>query len=303
MKKIAIGILLLCSLIAFSQKPDSLTKEAWKSIYRASATKINDLVHTKLDVSFDYSKSWMHGKAWITLHPHFYATDSLCLDAKFMNIEEVAIFKMGKKTPLKFAYDSLNLRIKLDKLYKAGENYTVFINYVAKPNDIKAKGGMAISGAKGLYFINPLGKEKNKPTQIWTQGETESNSGWFPTIDKPNQKTTDEIIMTVPAKYQTLSNGILTNQKKNADGTRTDTWKMNLPHAPYLGHRPAFAGVPLFQGAAHELPLHAAGLQKGVHLFQSLPQGQVVHVADDGGERGAELLRKRDDGVCHGAIL
>jgi aminopeptidase N len=45
---------------------------------------------------------------------------------------------------------------------------------------------------------------------------------------------TDEIAMTVPAKYVTLSNGKLASQKKNADGTRTDTWKMELPHAPYL---------------------------------------------------------------------
>ena len=40
--------------------------------------------------------------------------------------------------------------------------------------------------------------------------------------------------MTVPEKYQTLSNGLLVSQKKNQDGTRTDTWKMDLPHAPYL---------------------------------------------------------------------
>jgi len=234
MKKIAIGVLLLCSLASFPQKPDSIKAEAWKSIYRESATKIHDLVHTKLDVSFDYSKSWMYGKAWLTLHPHFYATDSLCLDAKNMTINEVSVIRAGKHIPLEYAYDSLNLRIKLDKAYKSSENYTVFINYIAKPNDIKARGSIAMLGTKGLYFINPLGKEKNKPTQIWTQGETESNSGWFPTIDKPNQKTTNEISMTVPAKYQTLSNGILVSQKKNADGTRTDTWKMTLPHAPYL---------------------------------------------------------------------
>lgn len=40
--------------------------------------------------------------------------------------------------------------------------------------------------------------------------------------------------MTVPAKYTTLSNGLLISQKNNADGTRTDTWKQKLPHSPYL---------------------------------------------------------------------
>ncbi len=225
---------MLISILAFSQKPDSDKSDGWKKIYRATATRINDLVNTKLDVKFDYSKSWMYGKAWITLHPHFYATDSLNLDAKGMNINEVAIIKSGKHVPLKYVYDSLSLRITLDRTYKGGENYIIFIDYVAKPNEIHEKGSMAIGGAKGLYFINPLGKDKNKPTQIWTQGETESNSSWVPIIDKPNQRTTDEISMTVLDKYKTLSNGLLVSQKKNPDGTRTDVWKMDLPHAPYL---------------------------------------------------------------------
>jgi len=234
MKIILTGTFLLLSLACFSQKPDSSKTEKWKTIYKASATKINDLVNTKLDVKFDYTKSWMYGKAWITLHPHFYPTDSLTLDAKSMNINEVSLLKAGKKIPLTYRYDSLKLYINLDKTYKTGENYTVFIDYTAKPNDIKRKGSAAISGGKGLYFINPLGKDKKKPIQIWTQGETESNSGWCPTIDKPNQRQTDEISMTVPDKYQTLSNGILLSRKKNTGGTRTDTWKMTLPHAPYL---------------------------------------------------------------------
>jgi len=234
MRNIISGVILLFSITCYSQKQDSLKSENWKHIYRPSATKINDLVNTKLDVSFDYSKSWMYGKAWITLHPHFYSTDSLTLDAKNMNINQVALFKSGKLSPLKYSYDSVYLKITLDKSYKARENYTVYIDYIAKPNDIKRKGSAAISGGKGLYFINPLGKDKKKPIQIWTQGETESNSGWVPTIDKPNQRQTDEITMTVPDKYQTLSNGILVTHKLNPNGTRTDTWKMNLPHAPYL---------------------------------------------------------------------
>ncbi len=234
MKNILIGAFLLCTFVSYAQKPDSVKSESWKSIYRASATKINDLVNTKLEVSFDFSKSWMYGKAWITLHPHFYPTDSLNLDAKSMDINEVSLIKAGKNIPLKYRYDSINLHITLDKTYSAGENYTVFINYTAKPNNIKRKGSAVISGGKGLFFINPLGKDKKKPTQIWTQGETESNSGWLPTIDKPNQRQTDEISMTVPDKYQTLSNGILVSHRKNKNGTRTDTWRMNLPHAPYL---------------------------------------------------------------------
>ncbi len=207
---------------------------SWKKIFRGSHPKVNDLVHTKLEARFDYDKSYLYGKVWITLRPHFYNTDSLLLDAKGMDIKEVSIVKGAGKSKLKYTYDDAELRISLDRIYKNNETYTIYMDYVSKPDELKVKGSAAITGAKGLYFINPKGVEKDKPTQIWTQGETEATSVWVPTIDKPNQKTTQEIYMTVPAKYVTLSNGLLKSQKKNTDGTRTDYWKMDLPHAPYL---------------------------------------------------------------------
>ena len=232
-------MLFLVALIAtpfflLAQPGAELQDTSWKKIFRESSPRINDLVHTKLEVRFDYDKAYLYGKAWITLKPHFYNTDSLMLDAKGMDIKEVAIMNGTSKLKLKYDYDGMELKITLDKLYKGGENYTIYIDYVSKPNELKVKGSAAITDAKGLYFINPKGEEKDKPTQIWTQGETEANSVWMPTIDRSNQKTTDEIYMTVPAKYVTLSNGLLISKKVNADGTRTDYWKMDLPHAPYL---------------------------------------------------------------------
>ncbi len=222
------------TLTGFAQTAEEAPDTSWKKIYRATPTLINDLVHTKLDVKFDYSKAWMYGKVWITLKPHFYSTDSLQLDAKGMEIREVAMLNGATRKPLQYSYDSRQLRIQLGRSYKGGEKYTVYIDYIAKPNELEVKGSAAITDAKGLYFINPDGKDPKKPIQIWTQGETEATSVWCPTIDRPNQKTTQETYMTVPAKYVTLSNGLLLSQKKNADGTRTDYWKMDLPHAPYL---------------------------------------------------------------------
>lgn len=210
------------------------TDTTWKKEYRETATRINDLVHTKLEVRFDYGKSYLYGKAWITLKPHFYPTDSLALDAKGMIIHKVALVKGNVQKELNYTYDDWVLNIRLDKTYKNSESYTVFVDYTSRPNEVKTKGSAAITEAKGLYFINPDGEDKTKPIQIWTQGETEASSVWFPTIDRPNQKTTQEIYMTVPAKYVSLSNGKLISQKKNADGTRTDYWKMDLPHSPYL---------------------------------------------------------------------
>ena len=198
--------------------------------YRGEREKINDLVHTKLNVSFDYSNRHLLGEAWITLEPHFYNVSEVELDAKSMLIHKVS--KDGKD--LKYEYDGSVLKIDLANTYGKGDTYTIYIDYTARPEEVTQEGSAAISSAKGLYFIDPDGTDPNKPTQIWTQGETEASSCWFPTIDSPNQKTSQEIYMTVPNKYVTLSNGLLKEKKDNADGTRTDYWKFDKKHAPYL---------------------------------------------------------------------
>ncbi|RXP61873.1 M1 family peptidase [Lutibacter sp. HS1-25] len=228
MKNLLLIYLLLFSIITQSQN----------TAYRGENEKINSLVHTKLKVAFDFNKSQLNGEAWITLTPYFYDTNTVVLDAKSFDIHEV---KMNSKN-VGYTYKDNKLTVELGKTYKKTEAYTVYIKYTAKPEEIKQKGSAAIQDAKGLYFIDPLETDPDKPTQIWTQGETESNSCWFPTIDSPNQKTTQEIYMTVPDKFVTLSNGLLISQTKNADGSRTDYWKMDKKHAPYL----VFMGVGEF---------------------------------------------------------
>ncbi|TGE29275.1 M1 family peptidase [Hymenobacter metallicola] len=235
MKTTLAAVACLLSTAALAQQAPATPENPALKQYRSTATKDNDLVHTKLNVGFDYAKRHLNGKAWLTLKPHAYATDSLRLDAKGMDIKTVALLNGEQLLPLKYAYtDRNNLRIHLGKTIAAGTPYTVYIEYTAKPDELGAKGSAAITDAKGLYFINPDSAVLGKPVQIWTQGETEASSVWFPTIDRPNQKTTSEISLTVPSKYVTLSNGRLVSQTPAGAGLRTDTWKMELPHAPYL---------------------------------------------------------------------
>ena len=200
--------------------------------YNASFTRRTDLLHTKLDLSFNWENQHVLGKATLTCSPLFYATDELTLDAKNFDIHRIIL--QENEEALHYEYDGLKLHITLDKEYQNNQEYTILIEYTAKPNEGKVGGSQAISSEKGLFFINPLGEQKDKPQQIWTQGETENNSRWFPTIDKPNERCTQEMILTVDDQFQTLSNGIKVSSNKNEDGTRTDYWKMNKAHAPYL---------------------------------------------------------------------
>ena len=226
-----------------------------KKIYQATTTKSSDIIHTKLWVSFDWQKSQLIGKAELKVKPYFYATNMLYLNARGMDIKSVSVSKIsvtqatgmnkGKKIPVyienlvlqsnsSYKYENDSLKIDLGSVYTKDDTYNVTIEYIAKPNELKKGGSGAITDDKGLYFINPTGSDPDKMPQIWTQGETQSNSAWFPTIDNPTEKMTDEIYITVDDKYTTLSNGLLTDSKKNADGSRTDHWNMDLPHAPYL---------------------------------------------------------------------
>jgi len=220
--------------LSYSQTAEPAADTSWKVTYRATPEKTFNLVHTKLQVKFDLAKTYLYGQAWISLQPHFYEQSTLSLDAKGMEIKEVSLVEKTGRNKLNYTYNGENILINLKKPCKKNEKITLYVDYIAKPNERKTSGSSAITDAKGLYFINPDGKDKNKPTQIWTQGETEATSVWCPTIDRPNQKTTQELAMTVPAKWVTLSNGLLVKQQTNPDGTRTDYWKMDLPHSPYL---------------------------------------------------------------------
>lgn len=202
--------------------------------YRAANTRTFDLIHTSLDVKFDWQKQQLMGKAELTLKPYFYSTDKLTLDAKGFELRSVSLKEGQNLKALTYDYNKEKIFIDLDKEYTRNDTVRIWVDYVAKPEELEAEGSAAITDAKGLYFINPLGEDKNKPQQIWTQGETESSSCWFPTIDSPNENMTQEIKITVDSRFVTLSNGLLLSSKPNGDGTRTDYWKQSLPHAPYL---------------------------------------------------------------------
>ena len=219
---------------AFNLDTVNITASKEFPVYRASETRKYDIINTKLEVKFDWEKSQLAGKATLTIMPYFYPADKIELNAKGFDINEVAFVNKNEKKKLEYNYDKKMIAVNLDKMYTKNDTIIIYIDYVAKPEELSKGGSEAIQSDKGLYFINADGKDSAKPQQIWTQGETESNSVWFPTFDHNNERMTDEIYMTVDKKYITLSNGELVSQTQNADGTRTDCWKMNLPHAPYL---------------------------------------------------------------------
>ena len=206
---------------------ENILSEPNVDLYVPSRTILTDLIHTKLEISFDWNKKHVFGTAFITAKPHFYKSDSVYLDAQFMDIKSITL----AENRLEFSYLNNRIGIKLDKKYTKDESFTLKINYTAKPNEFTDD---INSENKGMYFINTDSKNSALMPQIWTQGETQANSVWFPTIDSPNSKSSQEMFIRVDKKYKTLSNGKLISSELHQDGTRTDHWKQELPHSTYL---------------------------------------------------------------------
>lgn len=215
--------------------------------YKAERTQKNNILYTRLDVRFDWQRQQLPATAVIKFQPHFYDQNTIELDARGFDIKSVSqvdaaadfsaltteeVAKSVTKK-LEFGYDKTKLTVKLGKAYTRKDTVAIRIEYVARPNDIPA-GGDDKPTSKGLYFINADGMDEGKPTQVWTQGETYGSSCWFPTIDAPNQKFTQDIFITVDDAHKTLSNGLLVGQEDAGKGMRTDHWKQSLPHSPYL---------------------------------------------------------------------
>src|ERR1035437_372531 len=72
---------------------ETTAKPAEPQQYQASATRINDIIHTKLDVRFDWAKQYLYGQATITVKPYFYPTSTLELNARGMEIKEVSLIQ------------------------------------------------------------------------------------------------------------------------------------------------------------------------------------------------------------------
>src|SRR4051812_13832549 len=101
--KISSNFILAFSVLSFSvisahneSGSDSVKKEEKRPPYQPSATRVNDLIHTRLDVQFDWNKAQMQGKAAITGKPYFKPTSRLDLNAKGMDIQSVEVFDLGK---------------------------------------------------------------------------------------------------------------------------------------------------------------------------------------------------------------
>ncbi len=177
-----------------------------------------DQQHVRLELSFDFSQKKVIGQATLRLVPIRNELSEVVLDSIGLTIESVTL--AGK--PLAFRTTEKELIIALDHPRGPSEAFELSIRYQGQPR-------------RGLFFIAPDDAYPKRPRQIWSQGQANDNRHWFPSYDFPNDKTTSELVVTVPAHWLTVSNGRLLSAKENKQaGTKTWHWLQDKPHSTYL---------------------------------------------------------------------
>jgi len=199
--------------------------------YKPAIERKWDLLHTSLDLSFDWLKEEVKGTATLTLTPLFYSQTTLQIDAVRFDIHAIKVNGQQLST---YTNEQDKIDITLPREFKKDDQLKVEISYTAHPTANKNQAGEAIASDRGLFFIDSQDTIPGLPRQIWTQGETTYSRRWFPTLDQPNERGTQEIILTVEDSMMTLSNGLLVSSTPLPGGMRRDQWKLDLPHAPYL---------------------------------------------------------------------
>ncbi|MGB8839256.1 MAG: M1 family aminopeptidase, partial [Candidatus Acidiferrales bacterium] len=176
-----------------------------------------DLQNVKTHLWFDTEHRSVRGEVTHSIAMLRDDVSQVKFDSVELKIEAVTLD--GKEA--KFSVTDKDVIVPLEHPSKRGERHEIFIRYEGQPK-------------KGLYFVLPDKNYPNRPKEVWTQGEAEDTRYYIPIYDYPNDRTTSEMILTVPATWITISNGQLVSVKDEADGEKTWDWKQSEPLSTYL---------------------------------------------------------------------
>jgi aminopeptidase N len=155
-------------------------------------------------------------------------------DGKGMTVGEVS----WRGGALKFQHAADRLAITLDSAPAPGERRQFTVKY------------RGVAGA-GLH----IAKNKFGDRTFFSWNWPTLARQWLPLIDHPSDKASSEFLVTAPAKYQVVANGLLQEELDLGDGRRMTHWKQSVPIASWLNnigvaqfasrHFGTAAGVPL----------------------------------------------------------
>ncbi len=175
------------------------------------------LQNVKVRLSFDIDHRMVMGEVTNSIELLRDGPASISFDSAGLTISAVTL----NGATAHFDTQPQKLVISLPHPAKKGEKYEVDIRYTGQPK-------------RGLFFILPDKNYPSRPKEIWSQGEDEDTHYYIPIYDYPNNRTTTEMIVTVPDSWLTVSNGKLVSTRKLPGGMKVWDWRQSQPMSTYL---------------------------------------------------------------------
>lgn len=181
-----------------------------------------DILHYAFDLQFSDNTDEINGKASISFVCKKADIKQLRLDlvniadkwkGKGMTVQEVSY----QNQTLSFTHKNDELLIQLAAAPAIDQEITVVIRYKGIP-----AGGMKIQPTK-------FG-DRSFMCENWPNNARH----WLPTVDHPYDKATSEFIVTAPAHYKVVSNGLLLEESMLDKTTKLTHWKQSVPVSCWL---------------------------------------------------------------------
>ena len=168
---------------------------------------------------------------------------------------------------LAFAHRDNALTIALPRRFEQGQRLRLQIAYSGEP-------------ASGLKIAN----NKHGDRTFFSDNWPDKARHWLPTVDHPYDKATSEMIVTAPAHYQVVSNGLLVEELDLSGDRRRTHWRQSVPIAPWLYvlgvARFAVQHVDTFQGKAIQTWVYTQDRDAGFYDF-AVPTRDVLEFYSD----------------------
>jgi len=174
------------------------------------STHAFDMLHYKLTMNFPMVSDYYSGD----VIERFQVMDDTISHIRLNAVDLIIDSAFVGTLQTSYDIDDTSLIINLGAVYRYPETLSVRIFY----HDT--------ADGRGYYHY---------ARNSYTMAEPQDARWWFPCYDEPWDKSTAEIIATVPENYKAASNGYLSEAVHNpADHTRTYHWISDSPIATYL---------------------------------------------------------------------
>jgi aminopeptidase N len=140
--------------------------------------------------------------------------------------------------PLSFDHSGDRIHIRLEPPGHPGDRRALVVRYGGVP-------------ASGLL----IARNKYGDRTFFSDNWPDKAHQWLPVVDHPYEKATSEFLVSAPAHYQVVSNGLLVEETDLPGGRRSTHWRQSVPIAPWLyvlgvarfavEHRPTWRGLPV----------------------------------------------------------